>query len=96
MTLANRASLKKSELNSTSSMWAMLPPDSKYAAMSVSIASGSCGGISFHAATGGSSATKKLYRCLEMNRAVAGWSMTVSITSVPSSGPVTPRKVFSP
>ena len=61
---------------------------------SASIAAGSRGGSTDHAGTCASSATKKLYRCLETNSAVAGWRTIMSITSSPLKLPVWPRNDF--
>ena len=49
-----------------------------------------------HSGTGGSSATKKLYMCRAMKRAVAGCSQMMSMMSSPLKLPVRPRNVFSP
>ena len=93
--LANLASLKKSDLNSTRSTERMSYPDSVNAFARVSMASGSLGGVTDHAGTWASSATKKLYRCRATNLAVAGCSQMILMMSSPLKRPVCPRKVFS-
>ena len=59
------------------------------------MASGSRGGSNCHAATWASSATKKLYMCLEMNLAVASCLTIMSMTCSPVRLPLWPRNDFS-
>ena len=95
-TFLKRAALKKSELNRALSMERMSPPDCRYAATSVFTASWSCGGTVFQDGTCGSSATKKLYMCRAIKRAVAGCSTMMSMMSSPLRLPDLPRNVLSP